>query len=98
MLTNDVHTPAKIRVTTGLQEGHLADLVLLDAACAAMYHEVGFDAAEVPVRDQADFVALARRNSVRVAEIDNKVAGILAWHDESPGVAYLVDVQVHPDY
>jgi amino-acid N-acetyltransferase len=98
MLSNEGPKPARIRVTTGLQEAHLQDLVGLDVACAAMYHEVGFDAAEVPVRDQADFVALARRNSVRVAEIDNKVAGFLAWHDESPGVAYLVDVQVHPDY
>jgi GNAT superfamily N-acetyltransferase len=98
MLTNEVPTPARIRVTTGLQEAHLADLVRLDEACAAMYHEVGFDAAEVPLRAQADFVALARHNSVRVAEVENQVAGFLAWHDESPGVAYLVDVQVHPDY
>ena len=63
-----------------------------------MYHEAGFDAAEVPARGQVDFIALARHNSVRVAEADNVVAGFLAWHDESPGVAYLVDVQVHPDY
>jgi amino-acid N-acetyltransferase len=97
MLTNDVPN-AKIRVTTGLQEAHLPDLVLLDEACSAMYHEIGFDAAEVPVRAQADFVALTRRNSVRVAEVGSVVAGFLAWHDESPGVAYLVDVQVHPDY
>jgi amino-acid N-acetyltransferase len=90
--------PARIRMTTGLQEAHLPDLVKLDAACAAQFHEVGFDAAEVPVRSAADLVALSRRNSVHVAEADHVVAGLLAWHDESPGVAFLVDVQVHPDY
>jgi len=90
--------PARIHITTGLQEGHLADLVKLDDACSAMYHEAGFDAAEVPARSGADFIALARKNSVRVAEADHVAAGFLAWHDESPGVAYLVDIQVHPDY
>src|SRR5580692_1241248 len=90
--------PTHIRITTGLREAQLADLVKLDADCSAMYHAVGFDTAEVPTRDQADFVNLSRHNSVRVAEADHVVAGFLAWHDESPGVAYLVDVQVHPDY
>lgn len=90
--------PSRIRINTGLQEAQLADLVRLDAACTAMYHEAGFDAAEVPARDQSDIVKLSRHNSVRVAEADHVVAGFLAWHDESPGVAYLVDVQVHPDY
>lgn len=98
-MTNDDRTPpTKIRLTTGLQEAQLPDLVKLDALCSAMYHAAGFDAAEVPVRQAADFVVLSRRNSVRVAEADHVVAGILAWHDESPGVAYLAEVQVHPDY
>ncbi len=98
MVNDDRTPPTRIRVTTGLQEAQLPDLVRLDALCAAMYHDAGFDAAEVPTRDQADIVALARQNSIRVAEADHTVAGFLAWHDESPGVAYLVDVQVHPDY
>lgn len=98
MTTDDRTPPARIRVSKGLQEGQIADLVKLDGLCSAMYHEAGFDAAEVPVRNVADFAALARHNSVRVAEADHVVAGFLAWHDESPGVAYLVDVQVHPDY
>jgi GNAT superfamily N-acetyltransferase len=99
MQTNDDRTPpARIRVSTGLQEAQLADLVNLDEACASMYHEAGFDAAEVPLRSQSDFVSLARHNSVRVGEADHVVAGFLAWHDEPPGVAYLVDVQVHPEY
>jgi GNAT superfamily N-acetyltransferase len=98
MTDNHRTPPTHIRVTTGLQEAQLAALVHLDELCATMYHEAGFDAAEVPRRDQADFVNLSRRNSVRVAEADHVVAGFLAWHDESPGVAYLVDIQVHPDY
>jgi GNAT superfamily N-acetyltransferase len=99
MESNDERTaPARIRITGGLQEAQLADLVELDGLCASMYYAVGFDGAEVPVRSAADFVALARSGSVRVAEADHVVSGFLAWHDESPGVAYLVDAQVHPDY
>src|SRR4051794_39097850 len=77
MLTNtdDRTPPTRIRVTAGLQEQHLAELVQLDEACSRMYHDVGFDAAEVPLRSQADFVALARHNSLRVAEADHVVAG-----------------------
>jgi GNAT superfamily N-acetyltransferase len=95
---DDRIAPARIRITTGMQEAQLADLVKLDEACAGQFYEVGFDAAEVPVRRQADFVALSRHNLVHVAEADHVVAGLLAWHDESPGVAFLADVQVHPDY
>jgi amino-acid N-acetyltransferase len=98
MQPDDDRTPPKRIHLTGLQEGQLADLVELDAACAAMYHELGFDAAEVPTRSAAEIVALSRSNSVHVVEADHEVAGILAWHDESPGVAYLVDIQVHPDH
>jgi GNAT superfamily N-acetyltransferase len=95
---DDRSSPARIRVMTGMQEAQLLALVKLDEACAAQFYRAGFDAAEVPVRSQGDLVALARHNSLRVAEADHVVAGLLAWHDESPGVAYLVDVQVHPSY
>src|SRR3984885_8826772 len=94
---DDRPPPTRIRMT-GLQEEQLGALVAIDAACAAMYHALGFDAAEVPVRVAADFVRLARSNNVRVVEADNEVAGLLAWHDESPGVAYLADIQVHPSF
>src|SRR5262245_35493426 len=97
MQTDDRTPPTRIRMT-GLQEGQLAALVDLDAACSAMYYEAGFDAAEVPARSPADFAALGRSNSIKVAEADHVVAGFLAWHDEAPGVAYLADIQVHPDY
>jgi amino-acid N-acetyltransferase len=95
---DDRTVPARIRIRTGLQEAQLADLVKLDTECSGMYHAAGFDAAEVPARDQTDFVRLSRQNKIHVAEADGVVAGFLAWHDESPGVAYLVDLQVHPDY
>jgi amino-acid N-acetyltransferase len=94
---DDRSPPTHIRIT-GLQESQLKALVELDELCAAMYHDAGFDAAEVPVRNDADFAALARRNKVYVAEADHVVSGVLAWHDESPGVAYLADLQVHPEY
>jgi amino-acid N-acetyltransferase len=97
MTTDDRTPPAHLRICNGLQETHLADLVRLDQQCAGTYHAGGFDAAEVPVRSAYDFVSLARQNSVKVAEADHAVAGFLAWHDEAPGVAYLVDIQVHPD-
>ncbi|MFT3764234.1 MAG: GNAT family N-acetyltransferase [Minicystis sp.] len=98
MQTNDDRTrPTRIRLT-GMQEGQLTALVALDAACSQMYYDAGFDAAEVPQRSQADFMALARRNSCKVIEADHVVAGFLAWHDEAPGVAYLADIQVHPEY
>jgi amino-acid N-acetyltransferase len=98
MQPNDDRTPpTRIRIT-GLQEDQLTALVELDAACAAMYYDKGFDGAEVPARVAGDFVRLSRQNNVHVVEADRVVAGFLAWHDESPGVAYLVDIQVHPDY
>jgi GNAT superfamily N-acetyltransferase len=96
MRPNDDRTPpTRIRLT-GLQEEQLGALVKLDAACAAMYYELGFDAAEVPARIATDFVRLARTDSLRVVEADQEVAGFVAWHDESPGVAYLADIQVAP--
>lgn len=89
MLTNDDRTPHfHIRITTGVREAQLADLAKLDALCAA----------EVPARDRADFANLARHNTIHVAELGQAVAGFLVWRVESPGVAYLVDVQVPPDY
>ncbi len=98
MPTNNDRIPPTRTHVTGLQEQQLVDLVKLGVACSAMYREAGFDAADVPQRSEADFAILGRRNSVRVIEADHVVAGFIAWHDESPGVAYLVDAQVHPDY
>jgi GNAT superfamily N-acetyltransferase len=98
MKPNDDRTPPSRIRTTGLQEAQLRDLIETDARCAAMYHELGFDAAEVPVRNEHDFAALTRGHNVHVAEADHVPAGFLAWRDESPGVAYVADISVHPDY
>lgn len=91
-------TPPKRVRLTGLQEAQLPELLKVEAQCAAMYHAIGFDAAEVPVRSAADLAGLVRHHSVHVAEADHVAVALLAWRDESPGVAYLADLQVHPDY
>jgi amino-acid N-acetyltransferase len=89
--------PQRIRVT-GLQEAQLQALVEVERACTEMYYEIGFDGAEVPARTLSDVVALTRDHDVEVAEADHVVAGYLAWRDESPGVAYLEEISVHPDH
>jgi len=97
MTTDDRTPPKRIRVTR-LQETHLDALVELEQACTAMYHEIGFDTAEVPPRSLQDLTRLPRDHNVFVAEADGEVAGYLAWRDESPGVAYLEEISVHPQY
>lgn len=94
---DDRPRPKRVRIT-GLQEAQLSALVKVDAACAGMFHAVGFDAAEVPVRSEAELVALTHDHNVHVAEADQVPVGFLAWRDESPGIAYLADISVHPDY
>jgi GNAT superfamily N-acetyltransferase len=89
--------PKRIRIT-GLQEAQVAALAALEVAATAIYYERGFDAAEVPTRSAADVTALTRHHNVRVAEADHEVAGYAAWRDESPGIAYIEEVSVHPDY
>ena len=94
---SDRTPPKRVRMT-GLQEAQIPELLQVEAQCAAMYHAIGFDAAEVPVRTAADLAGLVRRHSVHVAEADHVAVALLAWRDESPGVAYLADLEVHPDY
>jgi GNAT superfamily N-acetyltransferase len=98
MSENNDRTPPKRVRLTGLQEAQLPELLQVEAQCAAMYHAKGFDAAEVPVRSAADLAGLVRHHSVHVAEADHVPVALMAWRDESPGVAYLADLQVHPDY
>ena len=98
MSKNDDRTPPKRVRLTGLQEAQMPDLLKVEEKCAAMYHERGFDAAEVPVRTAKDLAALVRHHSVHVAEADHVPVAMMAWRDESPGVAYLAALQVHPDY
>jgi GNAT superfamily N-acetyltransferase len=88
--------PKRVRVTR-LQETQLAPLAALEKACAEQYHEVGFDAAEVPPRSVAEITALTRDHNLHVAEADHEPAGYLAWRDESPGIAYIAELSVHPE-
>lgn len=96
-MSEDRIRPTRIRVSR-LQEAHVEALVEVERACSAMYHELGFDAAEVPVRTFADIAHLPRYHNVYVAEADHEVAGYVAWRDESPGVAYIEELSVHPQY
>jgi amino-acid N-acetyltransferase len=97
-MNNDYRPPPNRLRLTGLQEAQIPALVELDAACSEMYEAQGFDGAEVPRRSAGDFVSLVRGNSVHVVEADHEVAGYLAWHDASPGVAYLSELAVHPRF
>lgn len=94
---SDERTPPE-RVRVGrMQEVQLPTLEKVDRACAAMYHAIGFDAAEVPARSYADLVNLTRDHNVFVVEADRQPAGYVAWRDEAPGVAYIEEINVHPD-
>jgi amino-acid N-acetyltransferase len=97
-MTNDDRVPPKRIRITGLQEAQLQALVAIEHATAAMYYELGFDAAEVPTRAMPDIVRLTRDHELCVAEADHVVAGWLAWRDEEPGVAYVEECSVHPDF
>jgi GNAT superfamily N-acetyltransferase len=89
--------PKRIRIT-GLQEQQLAAVAEAEAAATAVYYDSGFDAAEVPTRSIADITALTRHHNVRVAEADHEPVGYAAWRDEAPGVAYVEEISVHPDF
>ncbi len=95
-MSEDRPAPKRLRITR-LQEAQLAQLAAVEQACAAQYHDVGFDAAEVPPRSIAEITALTRDHNVHVAEADHEPAGYLAWRDESPGVAYIAELSVHPE-
>jgi ribosomal protein S18 acetylase RimI-like enzyme len=72
--------PSKIRVTK-LQETQLGAVETIERSVSGR-------------RTLAQIVALTKLHNVRVAEADDKVAGWLAWRDESPGVAYLESIEV----
>jgi ribosomal protein S18 acetylase RimI-like enzyme len=94
----DDRTPPKRVRFEKLQEVHIAPLLAIDRAAAEEYWALGFDAAEVPVRTNGELYRLPKNHAVHVAEADYVVAGYSAFRDESPGVAYLEEVSVHPDY
>lgn len=96
-MTEERIRPKRIRMSR-LQESQIEALIEVERACSAMYHDIGFDAAEVPVRTYADISHLPRYHNVYVAEADHEVAGYVAWRDESPGVAYIEELSVHPNF
>ncbi len=89
--------PKRIRVG-GLEETQLPDVVEVDRAAVAQCQENGLGGEEMPGRTGADLISLTRWHNVRVAEADHQVAGYSAWRDESPGVAYIEEMCVHPDW
>lgn len=89
--------PKKVRFSK-LQEVHVEHLRRIDQASAERYWAVGFDAAEVPTRSTQEFYAMPKFHAVRVAEADYVVAGFIAWRDEAPGVLYIEDLSVAPEY
>lgn len=96
-MTDDRTRPSRIRISR-LREDHVEALIEVERACSAMYHDIGFDAAEVPVRTYADIAHLPRYHNVYVAEADHMPAGYVAWRDEAPGIAYIEELSVHPDF
>jgi GNAT superfamily N-acetyltransferase len=97
-MSDDERTrPKKIRISK-LQEVHIAHLKRIDHECAEMYWNLGFDAAEVPTRTTEEFYVMPKFHAVRVAEADYVAAGFAAWRDEAPGVVYLEELAVAPEY
>lgn len=96
-MTEPREPPERVRVVK-LQEAHVDALVLLELATTAMYHAIGFDAAEVPARHMSEIARMPRDHDVYVAEADDVVAGYVAWRDEAPGVAYVEELGVSPEY
>jgi ribosomal protein S18 acetylase RimI-like enzyme len=72
--------PNKIKVTK-LQETQLGAVETIERSVSGR-------------RTLAQIVGLTKLHNVRVAEADDKVAGWLAWRDESPGVAVLETIEV----
>lgn len=88
--------PQKVRVAR-LQDLQLDGVVAVDAACKRDLHGAGVPAADVPPRGLAGIAKLTKGHNVLVAEADGVVAGYAAWRDESPGVAYLEELEVKPE-
>jgi amino-acid N-acetyltransferase len=83
-------------VTWKLAEQHVDAVVALEEACTAMYQQKGITQAKP--RTLREIVQLTKRHNVHVAEVENQVIGYVAWRDESPGVAYIEELSVHPDH
>ena len=94
---HEAPAPSKIRVV-GLQDIHLDNVLEIEQLCKAQHHNHGVSEAALPTRQLRDIAQLPRKHNVRVAEADDHVAGFAAWRDEEPGVGYVEELAVHPDY
>jgi ribosomal protein S18 acetylase RimI-like enzyme len=81
-----------------LAEEHLSAVVAIEDACTAMYHAAGFSPDRVKPRDARAIVALTKQHNVWVVEQDHEAVAYVAWRDESPGVAYIEELSVHPKH
>jgi N-acetylglutamate synthase-like GNAT family acetyltransferase len=86
-----------VRIGT-FAESQIEAVVALELECSAMYRKAGFSEAQAPARTLREIAQLYKLHNVRVAEVDGVVAGYLAWRDESPGVAYIEELSVHPNF
>ena len=89
--------PSKVSVGR-LQDRQLDGVVELETQAKHMYIAHGFHGGDLHARTVAEVVKLTKGHNVRVAEADDKVAGYLAWRDESPGVGYIEQLCVHPKF
>lgn len=89
--------PSKIRVV-GLGDIHLDAVLDIEQRAKSKAYSEGISEAALPTRDLRAVAQLPRKHNVRVAEADDRVAGWGAWRDEEPGVGYLEELQVHPEY
>lgn len=80
---------------TPLREHQLTGLVALEQLAKAPYAAID---AGIVARDLPSIVALPKLHNVLVAEDPSEALfGWAAWRDESPGVAYIEELSVHPD-
>lgn len=86
--------PSRVRITR-LADAQLDGVMAVERERARMYADQGIKG--VHARALADVVKLTKQHNVRVAEADDKVAGWLAWRDESPGVGVIEELAVHPE-
>jgi GNAT superfamily N-acetyltransferase len=89
--------PVKVRITK-LQDAQVATLAAIEAECAQLYYDAGFDEHEVAPRGEAAIARLTRNHDVLVAEADHEPCAYLAWADQAPGVAWLPILLVSPSY
>jgi len=88
--------PQKVRVTK-LQEIQLDAVVAIDLDCKQWLHRAGVSPADAPARGVPGLAKLIKTHTLLVADADGVTAGFIAWRDESPGVAYVEELEIKPD-